>query len=109
MSLSKIEQLLIKEAFKEFYIMFTKHNGEGYLLNYIAGAKIYDMISKIGPIDIDIDKKKELWRDCKTDFRIKVYKVAEENKKKQLEDILKTKIAEWHLNKMANEGNVYEL
>ena len=109
MSLSKIEQLLIKEAFKEIYIMFTKHNGEGYLLNYIAWAKIYDMISKIGSIDIDIDKKKELWRDCKTDFRIKVYKVAEEHKKKQLEDILKAKIAEWHLNKMANEGNVYEI
>lgn len=107
--LSKIEQLLIKEAFKEFYDMFTKHNGEGYLLNYIAGAKIYDMINNMAPIDIDIDTKKELWKECKTDFRIKVYKVAEENKKKQLEDIFKTKIAEWHLNKMANEGNVYEI
>jgi spore coat protein CotF len=50
-----------------------------------------------------------LWKECKTDFRIKVYKVAEENKKKQLEDIFKTKIAEWHLNKMGNEGNVYEI
>lgn len=109
MSHSKIEELLIREVLKDFYKSFVEHNGNGNILNYIAGAKLYDMIERLNPIEIDIDKKKELWRETKTDFRIKAYKVAEENKKKQLEDIFKTKIAEWHLNKMGIDGKVYEI
>lgn len=109
MSLSKIEELLIKETLKDFYSAFVKHNGDGFILNYIGGSKLYDMIENINPINITLDKKKELWKECKTDFRIKAYKVPEESKKKQLEDIYKTKIVEWHLNLKALEGEVYEL
>lgn len=109
MSHSKIEELLIQETLRDFYKSFVAHHGEGSIINYIGGAKLYDMICRLNPIEIDVEEKKRIWSNTKKDFRIKAYKVAEEHKKKQLEDIYKCNIAEWHLNKMGNEGKVYEI
>ena len=102
-----IVEMLIRETLKDFYATFVKHHGEGMILNHIGGSKLYDIIKD--DIDIDVETKKELWKDSKTSFIIKSYKVCEESKKKQLEDIYKSKIVEWYLRRLAVEGKVYEL
>lgn len=102
-----IVEMLIRETLKDFYATFVKHHGEGMILNHIGGSKLYDIIKD--DIDIDVETKKELWKDSKTSFIIKSYKVCEESKKKQLEDIFKSKIVEWYLRRLAMEGKVYEL
>lgn len=102
-----IVEMLIRETLKDFYATFVKHHGEGMILNHIGGSKLYDIIKD--DIDIDVETKKELWKNSKTSFVIKAYKVCEESKKKQLEDIFKSKIVEWYLRKLAMEGKVYEL
>jgi len=102
-----IVEMLIRETLKDFYATFVKHHGEGMILNYIGGSKLYDIIKD--DIEIDVDTKKELWKNSKTSFVIKSYKVCEESKKKQLEDIFKSKIVEWHLRRLALSGQVLEI
>lgn len=53
-----IVEMLIRETLKDFYATFVKHHGEGMILNYIGGSKLYDMIKD--DIEIDVDTKKRI-------------------------------------------------
>lgn len=89
---------------KEFYNLYD-NEGVGIITNKESGALLYDLIIWAGnELNIDAETKGIIWKDCCDDYKIIHNRtITDKDKHKKLrEDLYKSRLIEYWLNKMAD-------
>lgn len=105
---SPIGLALSSVCLKEFYNLYDTE-GVGIITNTKSGALLFDLMKFVEQdIEIDSDTKKIIWKDCVADYNIIYDKTIEdkEKHKKLREEFYKSRLMEYWLNKIAEDGRM---
>jgi len=108
---SPIGLALSSVCLKEFYNLYDTE-GVGIITNTKSGALLFDLMKFVEQdIEIDSDTKKIIWKDCVDDYNIIYDKTIEdkEKHKKLREELYKSRLIEYWLNKVAEDGRMVTL
>lgn len=102
---SQVGLSLCALCLKEFYNLYD-NEGVGIITNHKSGALLYDLLIWSGnEIEIEKDIKDVIWKDCVSDYKVIYDKTIEDKDvhKKLREDLFKVRLAEYWLNKAADD------